>query len=139
MKLRFLLIFFFIQTLSIAQTRVLSSSGYGTGDGNIIFSVGDILSFMDIEETPLSTTPNRFDVKVYSNPVQDHLTIEFDEIKKGEKTSIIIYEKNGNLIKDLVIDDNRTTIDLRGLPPSIYFMKVFNESRETKVIKLIKN
>jgi hypothetical protein len=73
-------------------------------------------------------TPEK--VLFYPNPVDDHIQIQ------GNVSAAIIYQADGRLLKELVLD--RQQINLGWLKPGIYILKMTNKDRSTysKIIKL---
>ncbi|MEJ6807478.1 MAG: PHB depolymerase family esterase [Saprospiraceae bacterium] len=68
--------------------------------------------------------------KVYPNPINSQLTIEFEITKKKE---FRIFSTVGELVSIGILNSNINTIDISSLPPNVYVLKIDNHS-----IKLIK-
>ena len=84
-----------------------------------------------IEETAISLS-----ITAYPNPTTDILNLKTDI--ESLDLSIHLYNINGKLLQSKKLDDNKTSIDMSGLAPSIYFMKVFDNQHEVKTFKIIK-
>ena len=75
-------------------------------------------------------------VKLYPNPTDNRLTIEFDN--KIETVQIIIYNLLGKEVINKSIYNQTSTIDLIKLKSGIYFYKISGNSIETISGKIIK-
>lgn len=86
---------------------------------------------------------SNINVKLYPNPFNSFLTIEFD-LQLSKTATIRIYDNLGREVRslyrsDLIIGVNRIRIDSKGLPSGIYFCKVAtNESVAISKMLLIK-
>ncbi|MFH1005564.1 MAG: T9SS type A sorting domain-containing protein [Bacteroidota bacterium] len=61
-------------------------------------------------------------ISVYPNPATDNIIIE-----SPQKAEIEIVNLQGQLIKYLVANNNKTTIDISELPGGMYFIKAKTE------------
>ena len=76
-------------------------------------------------------------VKVYSNPVKDNITIDLTE--EGQAyTKIILYNLLGEeVFKSAITSGTLNQIDIANLPSGYYFAKITHENKSIQ-IKLIK-
>jgi hypothetical protein len=72
-------------------------------------------------------------LSVYPNPSSDVFSINSDT-----RGTIVVYDLIGKIIKSENIDLGITKLDLSKYPSGLYFMKVTNDSNQTKTMKLIK-
>jgi hypothetical protein len=75
---------------------------------------------------------------VYPNPASDFVTLKLDNCKTEDLT-YQIYDINGKLLKNKIIDGIETTILMKNFVPATYFLKVFQNHIEIKTFKIIKN
>ena len=83
----------------------------------------------------LNTADFEFSSKltVYPNPSSDVFSINSDS-----RSSLVVYDLIGKIIKSENINLGITKLDLSKYPSGIYLMKVTNDSNQTKTMKLIK-
>jgi len=75
---------------------------------------------------------------LFPNPTNDFLTLEVENYPLEELT-FQLYDINGKLLKYKRIDSNITNIIAGDLTPSTYILKVFDNDKEIKIFKIIKN
>ncbi|MDN3692360.1 T9SS type A sorting domain-containing protein [Chryseobacterium tructae] len=73
-------------------------------------------------------------LKVYPNPVQDILTISYDQ----KILSVTIYNAAGQLILTKAINDTKGTIDASGFVSGVYLVKINAVNEFVKTVKVIK-
>ncbi len=89
-------------------------------------------STLAVDEQLLSTA-----IKVYPNPVADHLSIDLNDIA-GE-TKIVIYNSTGQLIKTEKLSTQNNNIDLSQLQSGLYLVNLhFSDYKTIKTFKIIK-
>lgn len=143
---------FALPLLSFGQ-EVISSQGdsYTDASGSIDFTIGETVietvgdasndltqgfhqtnwNFVGIDDFDPS-----FEVKVYPNPVDDYLIITTGDY---ENKAYELYDANGKIIKQGMLNGEETTIDTRTLLPASYSIRINNEEEiNLKTIKLIK-
>lgn len=74
----------------------------------------------------------------YPNPASDLLTLKVKNFST-ENLSCQLLNANGNILDSKSILNSETVISLKGLPASLYFLKIIDGHREIKTIKIIKN
>ncbi len=73
-------------------------------------------------------------LKVYPNPVQDILTISYDQ----KILSVTVYNAAGQLVLTKAINDTKGTIDASGFVSGIYLVKINAANDFEKTVKVIK-
>ncbi len=139
--------------ISEAQT-VISSSGkaYSNNYAKIDYTVGEIIisshstQTTDITQgfhqprlkiTEVVDLPLDFDIKVFPNPTEQYIQIEFN--KKTKNYSFEIFDVNQKLIIRQDIHNLKTTIDISQYATAIYFLRILNNHQNrVKVYKIIK-
>ncbi|MBA7539029.1 hypothetical protein ES705_31307 [subsurface metagenome] len=74
----------------------------------------------------------------YPNPTTDYLTLEVKDIEFSN-LNFQLYNMQGKLLQKEKITETETQIDMSGLVPSTYFVKVVKDNKEIKIYKIIKN
>ena len=76
-------------------------------------------------------------IRIYPNPVQDHVSIRSPRLLKGE---LMIYSMNGSLVYKKDMNDNRVSIDFRKFEKGMYLIEIYDESsneyHRKKIVKL---
>lgn len=96
--------------------------------------VGPHKFITDAEEVTGTNEIVKDNIKLYPNPVKNHLTIKSD----GFIDSIIVYNIYGQKITERLFVTNTETIDFSSFSSGIYLVKVVSESKE-KTFKIIKD
>ncbi len=109
--------------INVADINYLSCAVSATLNVN----VGNI-GIEDIKE-------NRFDI--YPNPAKNNLIIEFAKDKSIQNTLLSIYNIQGQLLKQLPVNQSQTEIDIHSFAAGVYFIKV-NNDKETLQGKFVK-
>jgi len=75
---------------------------------------------------------------VYPNPTSDYLTLSIEtDILKNLK--FYLYDMSGKVLKNGMILDRKTEIQMREYPSSIYILKITDNNKDLKTFKIIKN
>lgn len=74
-------------------------------------------------------------VQAFPNPVSD--TIHLVDVPAGSE--IMIYDKTGRLVKDVVTQTSDPAVDIRHLEKGIYIVKIENGSRMISTFKIVKD
>ncbi|HPB26323.1 MAG TPA: T9SS type A sorting domain-containing protein [Bacteroidales bacterium] len=77
-------------------------------------------------------------ITAFPNPATDCLTLRTD-IVDNQNLSFHLYDINGNVIQENKINSAETSLLMKELPPSIYFLEVSDNSKIIKVFKIVKN
>ncbi len=82
---------------------------------------------------------DRYDIKIYPNPVNDVITIKFINFGNS-KIEVLLIDLLGKIRKRMEMNIENNTMDLpvRGLPPGIYFLKI-TDGNIIVVKRVIKN
>jgi hypothetical protein len=75
---------------------------------------------------------------VYPNPVTDILILKIEE-EIQKQYVISLYDINGKLLESKKIQGSETSIEMKILVSSTYFLKVTSNNEEVKTFKIIKN
>ena len=77
----------------------------------------------------------------YPNPTTDYLILKVDASTtlSIQSMSYQLFDINGKLLENKKIEGNKTSIVMGNLVPAIYFLKVFDNNKEVKTFKIIKN
>jgi hypothetical protein len=104
---------------------------YSTADQNIrtqsgLFRVDRV---MGLEDELLA------EVRIYPNPVQDRLQLEF---KTRKPESLSIYNATGLFVAEVSIDGYQTSVDMQRLPRGMYLLRCNWEKGVQTVHKILK-
>lgn len=89
------------------------------------FSKYDINGFIDTTTGLKPLNENNRELNIYPNPTHSHIWIELDYSEEVEYKLISLLGKH---VLTGVINSNDQKIDLSGLPPSVYFLKVNDQT-----------
>ncbi len=128
-------------------TLGLSEGGFNYFDGafddlkiyNFAISpsqVTELYTTNEIVLTGIKENHNTFNLKVYPNPVQNYITLDFENINQFPLT-INIQNQLGEVCKTLTANSNKCQIDISTLNNGLYFIQAKNETYTTS-IKFIK-
>jgi len=74
----------------------------------------------------------------YPNPATEFLTLKVENDFNNE-LSYQIFDIRGSILADKRIHDNETNIQVKNFAAATYFLKVFQNNKEIKTFKIIKN
>ncbi|RXM63232.1 hypothetical protein BOQ60_18005 [Chryseobacterium sp. CH1] len=126
-------------TAVISTNGLLSITGFNAmgqlGDGTIVqkkifVPVACPTSSLAIVEVSAKADQ----LKVYPNPVQDILTVSFDQ----KILSVAVYNTAGQLVLTKAINDTKGTIDVSALLSGVYMVKINAANDFVKMVKVIK-
>jgi hypothetical protein len=138
-----------------AQNSTTASGGDASGStGSSSYSVGQIVYLTDTATngivsqgvqqpfeiyvtTGILETEIKLSILVYPNPTSDFLSLEIGKTDFQELTYKLI-DVQGKLLEQKSIISNTTSIELRLLPNSTYFIEVSNHLTPIKTFKIIK-
>lgn len=92
-----------------------------------LYYTAENLSTPDFEELGFS---------IYPNPAQDWLHIHLEKLSNN--TSLEIYDIHGKLLKNIVLSEIETQLDVSKYAPGLYFIKMTDELGSRQVKKFIK-
>lgn len=151
----FCLVSFGLRTL-VAQenTEALGGMAYGT-DGSISYSIGqidyetatgsggsivqglqqpyEIMVISGIEDNDINLA-----FAIFPNPTADFVVLSVQNANTLNMT-YGLYNIEGKLIEKQALNGSQTTIAMKDLANSIYFIKVLRKSTEVKIFEVIKN
>jgi hypothetical protein len=81
------------------------------------------------------------DITAYPNPATDFITLKVDAsiTFSIQSMSYQLSDISGKLLENKKLTSNETSIDMKNLVPSIYFLKVTSNHKEVITFKIIKN
>lgn len=145
------------QTKVKAQESVVTSGGEAnSSSGTISYTIGQLIHFhytetsgyighgvqMPYEISVVSGIDESVDINlsfaVYPNPTNNILWIKKDG-DKGRMLTYSIYDITGKLIGNGNLINNETSIHLGGMVSSTYLLKIYNNKKEVKVFRVVKN
>ena len=112
--------------------------------GESVYNVSQGIQQGELATTTLSTTENSNEPKtemfVFPNPTTDFVSISMDgyESALGQR-SYQLYDLQGRLLKQDVLIQMETQINVSDLRASIYLLQVSNNNRILKTFKIVKN
>lgn len=140
-----------------AQETIPATGANATGSGGTVsYTVGQIIyqTFSETTGTVFQGVQQPYEIsvvtaientegitleyKVYPNPTNGQIILTTNLFDK-DGFRYRIYDLNGILLMDKLIESDKTEISIGSLPPSIYFLKVLIKSKEVKTFKIIKN
>lgn len=74
----------------------------------------------------------------YPNPASDFPTLKIENYDK-ENLSYKLFDANGKPLESKKVTGNETQISMGIYLPSVYFLKIFDNQKEIKTFKIIKN
>jgi hypothetical protein len=117
----------FCQTDTGLSLRCFSSNGdylYGSTDGSNCYIP---TSINNLEKTT---------IKIFPNPTQDILNLEYDEMLKIEELNILNF--NGQVIKSFQVENGFSQINISDFPIGVYYLKIETVKSEFVFKKFIK-
>jgi hypothetical protein len=140
-----------------AQTAIAASGSNASGSGGTVsYSIGQVFytnesgtngnvsqGVQQPYEISGSTSLNesvekKYHIIVYPNPTTDLINLEMENFTIS-KTLYQLYDIKGCIIESKTIAGKETNIDMSKLSASTYFIKIIDENKEIKTIKIIKN
>jgi hypothetical protein len=141
--------------LAKAQESTNSSGGDATGSGgSVAYSVGQVVYTattstagivaqgvqqpFEISIVGMNETAINISLTAFPNPTADNLTLQLSDFKT-EKLSYQIYDLQGKQLSSQQIVAPQTTIEMKNLPNSTYFIYVVNqENSKVQSFKILK-
>ncbi|HNY01424.1 MAG TPA: T9SS type A sorting domain-containing protein [Bacteroidales bacterium] len=93
-----------------------------------------------LDSIAVNTGPTRRpgQVTLYPNPSHAKVHLSLPGISGDQNGSVTLYDLRGQVVLSQKFDTETTAIDVGGLKPGVYFVKVSN-NRMTQVLKLVRN
>lgn len=138
-----------------AQTSVHASGGTATGSGgSASYSIGQIVNtningsngsvnhgvqqpieFFTLDVDDYLT--NDFQIVAYPNPTSDNLQLIIENLNSSD-LNYYLYDVQGRTLRHQKINTRETLITTNTLPSAIYFLKITDNNRIIKTVKIIK-
>ncbi len=150
-------LYLFAMSVLFSQDVISTSGGDGTGSGgSVSYTVGQVgYTSIDSEDGSITQGVQQpFEIFVivgideaadislifeaYPNPTSGILTLKIINYN-SENLSYKLYDFNGRTVEVKSIDILETRINMISLPSSTYFLKIFDENKEIKTFKIVKN
>lgn len=153
--LSFTLSFFLSSTMAQESVNVTGGSAISTG-GSVNYSIGQVVytinngrsgSVAEGIQQPYeisvvsgfqASNGTKILILAYPNPTTDLLTLDVRDFHLSFFT-FRLYDLAGRLLKNEQILERKTSINMSNFEPATYFVKVFQENKEVKTFKIIKN
>lgn len=119
-------------TYSVGQVVYTTATG---SNGSVAqgvqqpFEISVVLGLEEAENISLN-------LMAYPNPATDRLTLKADNY---DNLSFQLFDLTGKLLHNAKIKSNETVINMQDYQFGVYFLKVFNTSKEIKTFKILKN
>ncbi len=81
--------------------------------------------------------PNESEISIYPNPANDNLTIIIPTYSAVNHTTLELFDIYGNLLKNVTVTGNTTTVDISGYPAGVYVVR-FMDSTGVVAKRIIK-
>ncbi|MCE5347920.1 MAG: T9SS type A sorting domain-containing protein [Bacteroidales bacterium] len=139
-----------------AQEAIPASGGNGSGTGgSVSYTIGQVVynTNTGTNGTEAQGVQQPFEISVvtaieeakvislefvvYPNPAKDYVILKTGTYDV-ENLNYYLYDGNGRLLDKDKVQGNETTISMRTLLPSTYFLKVIDNNRVIKIFKIIK-
>ena len=146
----------FIFNFACAQQSVNSSGGDANGNGGTAaYSVGQVVyttpsgnggstaqgvqQAFEISTVAVMETDLNISLKAFPNPTTENLTLQIG-LTNYSSLSYSLYDLNGKLLKNELINSMETHINMNTFPSSVYFLNVTDtDNKKIQTFKIIKN
>jgi hypothetical protein len=138
------------------QQTIPATGGNASGSGgSVSYTVGQLLNSslsgsngtivqgvqQPYEISVVTAITNTEDINlkcsIYPNPTAGFTKLVF-ESPDFENMRFLLYDINGILLQDKIIESRETEISLENFSSSVYFLKVLRNNLEVKVFKIVK-
>jgi hypothetical protein len=120
-------------TASYTVGQVVYTTNTGA-NGSVVQGVQqpfEISTAVGINETGIN-----LELSVYPNPTANYLTLKTED---NTNLSYQLYDMQGKLIENKIVNSNATNISLAEQPSATYFLKVVKKNQIVKTFKILKN
>jgi len=142
--------------LAQAQESANASGGDATGSGGTVaYSVGQVVyntntdasgtvsqgvqQAYEIFTVGIQETELNISLSVFPNPTADNLTLQIGNYN-NEQFSYQLFDMQGKLLNNGLVNTQQTQINTSTLPPATYFINLVNQENEpVQSFKIIKN
>ena len=66
---------------------------------------------------------------IYPNPVGDNLNLEIRNFDQSKKYKLVIYDSMGRKVKNYIINENNSSINISSLSTGIYIIAISDEKK----------
>ncbi len=119
---------------SVGQVLYTTNSGTNGSESQGVQQPYEIMVVTSLEEA-LGITLN---FSAYPNPTTDFITLYVNNFELST-FSFQLYDISGKLLETQKVIGNTSAISMVNYVAAAYFLKVFNNSKEVKIFKIIKN
>jgi len=151
----FILLFTCLSSLSLFSQEIICSSGNQEiyADGSLSWTLGEnvIETFQNsttiltqgfqqskLYITAVAKIPDLdLIITIFPNPASDVITVQVTK-PENKMLRIVVFDLQGKPLLENKLDNNLTQISLKQLAPSSYIVKVYDNSQEIRVFKIIK-
>ncbi len=119
-------------TYTIGETNYITANGSG---GQITQGLQQPYEIFLLQATAAELNIN---VSLFPNPASEKIVISV-ESANAENLRYQLFDVNGKLLQDKLMESNQADIFMRDYASATYFVKVINNNNESKNFKIIKN
>ncbi len=118
---------------------ILSAPGYISDTGNITIGNNDTIIYLtlDIDASDINDIQGDMSVKLYPNPVEDILHINFENHLSRNKM-IEVMSLSGRVIRTYQTNGQSFSVDMSGFCSGLYFIRIYDDNISTKTFKVIR-
>lgn len=147
-----LVLFSLLTTCSLVAQEVVATQGdsYSSGSGSVDFTIGEVVintgtdgtnditqgfhqtnwHFLGVDEHSAA-----FEINIYPNPTSELMYIKTIEFKNAV---FVLYDVNGKLVLNGLLDSELTEIKVATLLPGEYFLSILRGEQKLKTFNLLK-
>ena len=140
---------------NLQAQQLVSTAGdyYQNSSGSLSFSLGELaietfsstnnILTQGFQQTNLVAVSIKelpgldYEISVYPNPVKDIVILKIPSDKMTGK-QYKLYDSNGKLLQNKLLEKTETEISFSSLAPATYFIKVGEGEKELKTFKIVK-
>lgn len=155
MKLCSVILLLLASTGLAAQEAVLSSGSYHRGSAaSLSWSLGElsvttlraggVILTQGVQQARLTATPAGepagvgLGITAYPNPATDYLTVSMGGGGAGS-AHLALHDLHGRVILRERLAGSPHTLNLSGIPPAVYVLRVYEGGRELKTFRVVKH
>ena len=91
-----------------------------------------------MDNEPKKPIPEAITLNVYPNPTRDFITLQLNGFDQSG-LAYQLFDFGGKLLHYDKVFEDQTKIDMDGMVPAVYFIRVVRNSHSIKTFKVIKN
>lgn len=116
---------------TLGQVAYTSKTGSGGAVAQGVQQPYEISAITGNDQTEIN-----LEVSAYPNPTKDFLNLTINTELKD--CYYRLFDGKGNLLKNKILVDSETPIEMTDLPSSIYFLKIYQKQVEIKSFRIVK-